>query len=212
MVRIDKVHTGGGDNGETSLLSGARVQKNHPRVELYGSIDELNSIIGLVRSELNRLTDTHQDGGPRATVRKVQSEVDPKLKIIQQELFDIGGECACPPKDLPEAMGTIGMEQADRLCSEMDVWLSETEPLESFILPAGSPLVATTHVARSTARRVERIAISLRETDGEESVRPTVIAYLNRLSDWLFVLARWTMSILGEEETLWIPFSKRTED
>ena len=211
MVRIDKVHTGGGDNGETSLLSGDRVQKNHPRVELYGSIDELNSIIGLVRSELNRLEATHVDGGPRATVRRVQSELNSKLMIIQQELFDIGGECACPPEDLPETMGLIGQEQADRLCTEMDAWITETPPLESFILPTGSPSVATIHVARSVARRVERNALNLREKEGANSVRPTVIAYLNRLSDWLFVLARWTTITLGEEETLWVPFSKRKE-
>jgi len=211
MVRINKVHTGTGDNGETSLLSGMRVPKNHPRVELYGSIDELNSIIGLVRSELNRLTATHQDGGPRATVRKVQNQTESKLMTIQQELFDIGGECACPPQDLPEKMGIIGMNQADRLCTEMDAWLTETPPLESFILPAGSPLVATIHVARSTARRVERNAMNLRDVEGEDSVRATVIAYLNRISDWLFVLARWVTITMGDEETLWVPFSKRIE-
>ncbi len=212
MVRIDKVHTGGGDNGETSLLSGTRVPKNHPRVELYGSIDELNSFIGLVRSELEHLTSTHNDGGPRATVRRVQSEVSSKLMNIQQELFDIGGECACPPADIPDAMGTIGMQQADRLCDEMDTWIADTPPLDSFILPTGSPLVATIHVARTIARRVERNAINLRELEGSDAVRPTVIAYLNRLSDWLFVLARWTVVIMGEEEVLWVPFSKRETD
>ena len=212
MVRITKVHTGGGDAGETSLASGERVSKNHPRVELYGTIDELNSVIGMVRAELGRVDTHHEDGGARATVRVVKNAVTSKIALIQQELFDVGGECAFTPDQLPDAMTVIGQEQADRLCSEMDAWTENLEPLESFILPTGSPLVATIHVARTIARRVERNAINLRELEGSDAVRPTVIAYLNRLSDWLFVLARWTVVIMGEEEVLWVPFSKRETD
>ena len=212
MVRINKVHTGGGDAGETSLASGERVSKNNPRVDLYGTIDELNSVIGLVRAELDRVDTHHEDGGARATVRVVKNAVTSKIALIQQELFDIGGECAFTPDQVPDAMTVIGQEQADRLCSEMDAWTENLEPLESFILPAGSPLIATMHMARTVTRRAERGAMSLRELEGANAVRDVVIAYLNRLSDWFFVLSRWVAMTLGEDETLWVPLGKRNLD
>ena len=212
MVRITKVHTGGGDTGETSLASGERVSKNHPRVDFYGTIDELNSVIGMVQAELGRVDTHHEDGGARATVRVVKNAVDSKIALIQQELFDVGGECSFTPDQLPDAMTVIGQEQADRLCTEMDAWTENLEPLESFILPAGSPLIATMHLARTVARRAERRAMSLRESEGENAVRDVVIAYLNRLSDWFFVLSRWAAMTLGEDETLWVPLGKRIQD
>ncbi len=212
MVRITKVHTGMGDTGETSLASGERVSKNNPRVDLYGMIDELNSVIGMVRAELGRVDTHHEDGGARATVRVVKNAVNPKIALIQQELFDVGGECAFTPDQLPDAMTVIGQEQADRLCSEMDAWTENLEPLESFILPTGSPLIATMHLARTVTRRVERGAMKLRELEGEDAVRDVVIAYLNRLSDWFFVLSRWVAMTLGEDETLWVPLGKRNLD
>ncbi|MEE2758896.1 MAG: cob(I)yrinic acid a,c-diamide adenosyltransferase [Candidatus Thermoplasmatota archaeon] len=212
MVRITKVHTGGGDRGETSLASGQRVSKAHPRVEFYGTIDELNSVIGMVLSEFNRMESHHNDGGARATVRTVRNGAVPKLGIIQQELFDIGGECSFMPDQVPEMMTVISQEQADRLCEEMDEWTNQLEPLESFILPAGSPLVSVIHLARTVARRAERNAVVLRDADGDGAIRDVVIAYLNRLSDWFFVLARWVSKTLGEDETLWIPLGKRVED
>ena len=211
MVRITKVHTGGGDTGETSLASGERVSKNHPRVDFYGTIDELNSVIGMVQAELGRVDTHHEDGGARATVRVVKNAVDSKIALIQQELFDVGGECSFTPDQLPDAMTVIGQEQADRLCTEMDAWTENLEPLESFILPAGSPLIATMHLARTVARRAERRAMSLRESEGENAVRDVVIAYLNRLSDWFFVLSRWAAMTLGEDETLWVPLGKRIQ-
>ena len=212
MVRITKVHTGGGDTGETSLASGERVSKNHPRVDFYGTIDELNSVIGMVQAELGRVDTHHEDGGSRATVRVVKNAVTSKIALIQQELFDVGGECSFTPDQLPDAMTVIGQEQADRLCTEMDAWTENLDPLESFILPAGSPLIATMHLARTVARRAERRAMSLRESEGENAVRDVVIAYLNRLSDWFFVLIRWVAKTLGEDETLWVPLGKRILD
>ena len=200
MVRITKVHTGGGDAGETSLASGERVSKNHPRVDFYGTIDELNSVIGMVQAELERVDTHHEDGGSRATVRVVKNAVTSKIALIQQELFDVGGECSFTPDQLPDAMTVIGQEQADRLCTEMDVWTESLDPLESFILPAGSPLIATMHLARTVARRAERRAMSLRESEGGNAVRDVVIAYLNRLSDWFFVFGRWAAMILGEDD------------
>ena len=195
MVRITKVHTGGGDGGETSLVDGTRVGKEHPRVAIYGTIDEANSAIGIVRMELGR-----------ASFPMVETcdYADKLLGRIQQELFDVGAECACPPGGVPEQMTIIGSDAGERLVSEMDSMLEDLEPLSSFILPTGSPAVANLHMARTIVRRAEREACALRE-----EVRPEVISYLNRLSDHCFVLGRWISEKTGEEETLWTPLGKR---
>ena len=195
MVRITKVHTGGGDGGETSLVDGSRVGKEHPRVAIYGTIDEANSAIGIVRAEMNR---TDVIGIPN----KRLIEADQMLGIIQQELFDVGAECACPPGGVPEQMSIIGKDAGERLVNEMDYMLEDLEPLSSFVLPTGNPIVAHLHMARTIVRRAERDACTLRE-----EVRHEVISYLNRLSDHCFVLSRW---LTGEEgETLWTPLGKR---
>ena len=197
MVRITKVHTGGGDGGETSLVDGTRVGKEHPRVAIYGTIDEANSAIGVVRMELGR-----------ASFQKPETcdYADKLLGRIQQELFDVGAECACPPGGVPEQMSIIGSDAGERLVSEMDSMLEDLEPLSSFILPTGSPVVANLHMARTIVRRAEREACALRE-----EVRPEVISYLNRLSDHCFVLGRWITAKTGEEEVLWTPLGKRDE-
>ena len=197
MVRITKVHTGGGDGGETSLVDVTRVGKEHPRVAIYGTIDEANSAIGIVRMELGR-----------ASFPMVETcdYADKLLGRIQQELFDVGAECACPPGGVPEQMTIIGSDAGERLVSEMDSMLEDLEPLSSFILPTGSPAVANLHMARTIVRRAEREACALRE-----EVRPEVISYLNRLSDHCFVLGRWITAQTGEEETLWTPLGKRDE-
>jgi len=195
MVRITKVHTGGGDGGETSLVDGSRVGKEHPRVAIYGTIDEANSAIGIVRAEMNR---ADVIGIPN----KRLTEADQMLGIIQQELFDVGAECACPPGGVPEQMTIIGKDAGERLVNEMDYMLENLEPLSSFVLPTGNPIVAHLHMARTIVRRAERDACTLRE-----EVRHEVISYLNRLSDHCFVLSRW---LTGEEgETLWTPLGKR---
>ena len=133
MVRITKVHTGGGDGGETSLVDGSRVGKEHPRVAIYGTIDEANSAIGIVRAEMKRTT-VIGISNTRLT------EADQMLGIIQQELFDVGAECACPPGGVPEQMSIIGADAGERLVEEMDYMLGDLEPLSSFILPTGNPL------------------------------------------------------------------------
>ena len=204
MVRITKVHTGGGDKGDTSLVDGTRVGKEHPRVAIYGTIDEANSAIGLVRMELNRASkDTStEEGNPEYF--SVYESADDMLGLIQQELFDVGAECACPPNGLPEQMSIIGIEACDRLVTEMDSMLEDLQPLTSFILPTGSPAVANLHMARTIVRRAEREACGLRE-----EIRPEVISYLNRLSDHCFVLGRWITAKTGKEETLWTPLGKR---
>ena len=195
MVRITKVHTGGGDGGETSLVDGSRVGKEHPRVAIYGTIDEANSAIGIVRAEMKRTT-VIGISHTRLT------EADQMLGIIQQELFDVGAECACPPGGVPEQMSIIGADAGGRLVEEMDYMLGDLEPLSSFILPTGNPIVAYLHMARTIVRRAEREACTLRD-----EVRNEIISYLNRLSDHCFVLSRW---LTGEEgETLWTPLGKR---
>ena len=196
MVRITKVHTGGGDGGETSLVDGTRVGKEHQRVAIYGTIDEANSAIGIVRMELSR----------ESIPMEVCDYADKLLGTIQQELFDVGAECACPPGGVPEQMSIIGAESGERLVAEMDSMLEDLEPLSSFILPTGSAAVANLHLARTIVRRAEREACALRE-----EVRPEVISYLNRLSDHCFVLGRWISAKTGEEETLWTPLDKREE-
>jgi cob(I)alamin adenosyltransferase len=198
MVRITKVHTGGGDTGKTSLLDGKRVGKENLRVGVYGTIDELNSQIGVIRMELNRCGESD-----------FSDEADEKLGIIQQELFDIGGECSCTPGMLPPQMALIGMEQCDRLVAEMDNWLDDLSPLTSFIMPTGSAPVATMHVARTVTRRAERKVCEIIAIDGEEAIRTEIICYLNRLSDWLFVLGRWFSVKNREVEVLWTPLGKR---
>ena len=196
MVRITKVHTGGGDGGETSLVDGTRVGKEHQRVAIYGTIDEANSALGMVRMEISR----------SSMPMEVCDYADKLLGIIQQELFDVGAECACPPGGIPEQMSIIGTESGERLVAEMDSMLEDLQPLSSFILPTGSPAVASLHMARTIVRRAEREACALRD-----EVRPEVFSYLNRLSDHCFVLGRWISAKIGEEETLWTPMGKRQE-
>jgi cob(I)alamin adenosyltransferase len=195
MVRITKVHTGGGAGGETSLVDGTRVGKEHPRVSIYGTIDEANSSIGIVRAIIN--------GNFKFSVPDTRiTEADRMLSIIQQELFDVGAECACPPGGVPEQMSIIGAEAGERLVEEMDYMLKDLEPLSSFILPTGNLMVAHLHMARTIVRRAERETCTLRD-----EVRDEVVSYLNRLSDHCFVLSRW---LTGEEgETLWTPLGKR---
>ena len=201
MVRITRVHTGTGDGGETSLLDGKKVGKESPRVGLYGTIDELNSQIGVVRMEFGRM--------PGVTRFHRPGEADEALYRVQQELFDIGGECACSPGKLPEQMVLVGMNECDRLIEEMDNWIKELQPLKSFILPMGSAPVAFLHVARTVARRAEREACHLRSVEGDGAVRDEIICYLNRISDWLFVMGRWIAKNTGEEEVLWTPLGKK---
>jgi len=173
-----------------------------------GTCDELNAVFGLVAMEANRMPD-HEDGGNRATVQRVQTILSMVLTRVQNELFDLGAELACDPSKLPEYMVLISEEQSNVLVDEMDAWLEHLEPLTSFILPAGHGPEAMLHLARTVARRLERSVLRLKQTEGDASVRPIVQVYLNRLSDWLFVLGRWVTSGLGHDETLWQPLGKR---
>ena len=208
MVRINRVYTGGGDGGETSLVDGSRRSKADLRFEVVGTCDELNAVFGLVAMEAGRLP-KHEDGGSRATVERVQTILSMVLTRVQNELFDLGAELACVPSELPEYMVLISQGQTDVLMQEMDAWLTTLPPLTSFILPAGSPPVSCMHVARTVVRRLERDMVHLSDHEGEDAVRPLALVYVNRLSDWLFVMARWVSMMLNEEEALWVPLGKR---
>ena len=122
MVKINRVYTGGGDGGESSLVDGSRRRKSDPRFEVVGVCDELNSLFGAVLTELNRLPD-HEDGGDRTSVQRVQTVASEALSRVQNELFDLGAELACPPEGLPEYMVLLSEEQTDVLVAEMDAWL-----------------------------------------------------------------------------------------
>lgn len=208
MVRITRVYTGTGDNGTSSFVDGSRHEKSHLRFDVVGTCDELNSILGMIIMETNRLQ-THEDGGKSSSVNRVKSVVITALSRIQNELFDLGAELACMPNKIPEQMELVSEKQSEMLIVEMDAWLEHLEPLKSFILPSGESPEAVIHFARTVTRRLERNMVRLLNVEGEGSVRKLALIYVNRLSDWLFVLGRWVCHCLGHSESLWEPLAKR---
>ena len=186
FMRISKVYTRTGDAGETSLVGGARVSKASQRVEAYGDVDELNSLIGLARAYLQR------------------DEIDETLGQIQNDLFTLGADLASPAEiDVPRIQ-TSFVETLEQLA---DRFLSELEPLKEFILPGGSQAGATLHLARTVARRAERRVVHLSQA---EEVNDLTVVYLNRLSDLLFILARAVNRRDGVPEKM-TDFSKRSK-
>jgi len=186
-MRISKVYTRTGDRGQTSLVSGERVSKASARVDAYGEVDELNSVIGFVRSFLS------------------DEELDKILGEVQNDLFTVGGDLASPAGiEVPR----VSESHVSRLESESDRFLSLLEPLREFILPGGSKAGAALHIARAVARRAERRVVSLAET---EEINELSIVYLNRLSDMLFILARVVNMREGAGESM-TDFSKRSRD
>lgn len=165
-MRITKVYTRTGDKGKTGLVDGSRVSKADIRVDAYGDIDELNSLLGLIRVKLE------------------DKEIDQVLSIIQNDLFIVGADLASP---LSIQVPRIGQETIDSLEQWADLYLEHLPPLKEFILPGGSESGALMHLARTVARRAERRVVELGE---KEQINPLTIAYVNRLSDLLFVLAR----------------------
>jgi cob(I)alamin adenosyltransferase len=182
-VRLTRIYTRGGDAGKTSLGSGRRVPKTSPRIEAYGVVDEVNSLLGLV------LASQH-----------LSDEFRPWLERVQNDLFDVGADLSVPLEDERERL-RVTPRQVERLEELCDLVNARLEPLKSFILPGGGEVAARLHVARATCRRAERAAVALAEA---ESVNPPALAYLNRLSDLLYILAR--ASSVGPEP-LWQPGS-----
>jgi cob(I)alamin adenosyltransferase len=185
MVYLSRIYTKTGDDGETGLGDGSRVAKDHPRVAAYGSVDELNAVLGLVLA---------------AESQQREAEL---LRGIQNDLFDVGADLCVPPAadEKPGGRLRVRPEQAARLEIAIDRLNENLRPLTSFILPGGSPAAAWCHLARTVCRRAEREVITL--THGE-TVNPQVVVYLNRLSDLLFVLARFYNNN-GQDDVLWQP-------
>jgi cob(I)alamin adenosyltransferase len=191
MVRLNRIYTRTGDDGTTGLVGGERVPKDDPRIEAYGTVDELNACIGLCR-EANRQT---QDEAAR-------SHLDAELARIQQQLFNLGSSLATrmetrfPNQPVILAADVTGLE------ASLDALNEALEPLRSFVLPGGGPTGAALHLARTVCRRAERRAFELSHV---EAVSAEDLQYLNRLSDWLFVASRWIAKKTGEPESLWTP-------
>ena len=187
--RLSKIYTRTGDQGETGLADGRRVGKDHPRVEAMGEVDSLNSQLGLLLAELVHERQTHPS----------LQELLEVLAPCQHRLFDLGGELAMPDYQAVQESHIEQMEQA------IDRWNAELGPLENFILPGGSRLVAQAHICRSSARTAER---RCQQLNAQEPLRAIVLAYLNRLSDLLFVTARLMARRQQIREVLWQEASK----
>lgn len=193
MVTLNRIYTKTGDTGTTALGTGERVPKTHARIAAYGTVDETNSVIGVARAKLS-------DGA---------SDVDAMLGRVQNDLFDLGADLCMPDDGVDRGYEPLRITQAQvkRLEAEIDAMNAELEALKSFILPGGSEAAATLHVARTVARRAERGMAELDALDGEP-VSEAAMKYINRLSDFLFVAARF-VNDRGEADILWTPGENR---
>lgn len=177
-----KIYTKKGDRGETSLMGGDIVGKDHPRIDSYGSVDELNAILGMVLTYVN------------------DPEIQKLLREVQKQLFILGAELATPHPNDKMKQGFLQESHVIQMEDQMDAWEKELKPLTKFILPGGCPGGAALHFARTVCRRAERLLVHLHH---HETLRDVPLRYLNRLSDWLFVLARLLNQREGEEDVLW---------
>jgi cob(I)alamin adenosyltransferase len=191
-VAINRVYTRRGDRGETSLAGGQRVPKDGPRIEAYGTVDELNSFLGAARITASELAATEARLSPLAAI----------LLRVEHELFNLGSILATLPEDVHPKQARVTDAEVAQLESEMDRMNEELPPLRSFVLPGGSRLNAELHICRTVCRRAERATVALGRL---ESVPPEAVRYLNRLSDALFVWSRWASHVTGAPETLWEP-------
>lgn len=191
MVKLNKIYTRTGDDGSTGLVDGSRLSKDALRVRAYGDVDETNSVIGLVRLHLEN------------------RQLDEMLSRIQNDLFDLGADLATPLPKAGDADNEYALRmaatQALRLETELDALNADLTPLNSFVLPGGHAPAAYLHQARTVCRRAERVCVALA---AEESVNPHAQTYLNRLSDFLFVAARWCND-QGEADVKWVPGKNR---
>jgi cob(I)alamin adenosyltransferase len=189
-IRITRVYTRTGDKGETSLVGGKRVPKDSPRIDAYGTIDELNSSIGLARV----FNEENLDAG------EAHHFLDEVLCKIQDELFDLGSELATHPEFFQEGMFRISDIEIKNLEKLIDKCQENLEPLNSFVLPGGGRIGAYLHQCRTVCRRAEREILRLAR---EETISEWPLKYVNRLSDLFFVLSRWISKETGEREYLW---------
>lgn len=184
-----QIYTKTGDMGDTSLVGGMRVSKGNPRLEAYGTLDELNSVLGLVGAHLDFVS----DNALRATV-------EARLKMVQNNLFNIGSHLACEDKNLQTNLPGLTKAAMSDLEKDMDQWEASLPPLREFILPGGSKPAAFAHLARTIGRRAEREVVRLRDF---ANVDPEHIIFLNRLSDWLFLLGRVLNNVLAVKDITW---------
>lgn len=189
-MRITKVYTRTGDGGETSLAGGQRVSKDDIRIEAFGTVDELNAVIGLTRA-------FGSDLAARNTVRR---RLDNELDRIQNRLFDVGAILATLPETRIKKIPNITAGEVRHLEKLMDSFQKDLKPLEEFILPGGGKVAGFLHQGRTVCRRAERLCVRLA---CKEPVPAEIIQYLNRLSDALFVFARWVAQAEGQRESLW---------
>ncbi|PZR56031.1 MAG: cob(I)yrinic acid a,c-diamide adenosyltransferase [Candidatus Meridianibacter frigidus] len=190
MPKLTRIYTRTGDDGTTGLVGGQRLRKNALRIDAYGTIDELSSVVGMARNALLASTERSE----RA------SRLDAWLGWTQDMLFNLGSDLATLPKNRWEGMPLISAAEATALERAIDEAQRDLLPLANFIHPGGSACGAQLHVARTVCRRAERLLVTLSES---ETISPDVLIYVNRLSDALFVWARWSNNALGEPEHLW---------
>lgn len=191
-VALNRIYTKRGDAGETSLVGGQRLPKDALRIECYGTVDELNSFLGIARTTADELVAPYPELAGFAGI----------LKRVQHELFNLGSILATLPADVHPRQPRVTAADVAQLERDLDKANEELPALRSFVLPGGSRLDAELHVCRTVCRRAERILVSLSR---EEDVPADTIIYLNRLSDALFVWSRWVNKVTGAEETLWSP-------
>jgi cob(I)alamin adenosyltransferase len=193
MVRLNRIYTKTGDDGSTGLARGGRRRKHDPRVAAFGTVDETNAFIGMVR------------------LQQIAPEIDAILARVQNDLFDLGADLATPENggDAPKKGEDLRItpSQVERIEADIDRFNAELSPLTSFVLPGGTPAAAALHVARTVCRRAERLLVALADTPGE-TASPPALTYLNRLSDLLFVLARHANG-KGTGDVLWVPGQNR---
>lgn len=191
MVVLNRIYTKTGDDGTTALGSGERRLKSDLRIDAYGTVDETNAAIGIARLHL-----------------AIEPEVNAIMNRVQNDLFDLGADFAVPEtENAPKERLRVVEAQVERLEAEIDKLNASLKPLRSFVLPGGEPSAAYLHLARTVCRRAERLAVELSKRSGEK-VNPAAIRYLNRLSDLLFVAARYVNG-RGERDVLWVPGANR---
>jgi cob(I)alamin adenosyltransferase len=195
VPKYTRIYTRTGDKGSTGLVGGQRVAKNAPRIETYGTVDETSSAIGIARSAMR----------PLLAQSERLARLDAWLAWTQEILFNLGSDLATLPKDRWDGMPLVTESDVVALERAIDEAQHDLEPLANFILPSGSLPGAHLHLARTVARRAERLLVTLREDD--DGISEVPLRYLNRLSDALFVWARWVNHELGEPESLWNPAS-----
>jgi cob(I)alamin adenosyltransferase len=191
-VYLSRIYTKTGDKGQTALVGGKMVAKDSPRIEGYGTVDELNAVLGLVRKA------NHDEAGPDSA----KARIDAILQRAQNELFNLGSLLATLPEDLDPKQPRIEARHVEALEKDIDELNEELPPLRSFTLPGGGWVSSYLHLARTVCRRAERVVVHLA---AQEPVDAECVRYLNRLSDALYVIGRWNVRERGETEPLWTP-------